>query len=110
MGCVRHHDRVLLQPPPHKGVARRKPLALAVGAAFAYKRLYAQILRGSWDRVRRQFSCTALSRYYGVHGFPQEIISRRPVSTVTVPYRIRTKQPYPFGCGYRAMEGLNSPN
>jgi hypothetical protein len=75
MGCVRRHNRGVFQPPQHKGVARRKPLALAVGASFDYKRLYAQILHGSWDRLRRQFSSAALSRYDGVHGFPQEVIS-----------------------------------
>jgi hypothetical protein len=54
-----HHNRGVFQPPPRKGVARRKPLALAVGASFDYKRLYAQILlHGSWDRLRRQFSFT----------------------------------------------------
>jgi hypothetical protein len=37
MGCVRHHDRVVLQLPPHKGVARRKPLALAVSPHFLTK-------------------------------------------------------------------------
>jgi hypothetical protein len=75
MGCVRHHNRGVFQPAPRKGVARRKPLALAVGASFDYKRLYAQILHGSWDRLRRQFSGAALSRYHGVHGFPQEVIA-----------------------------------
>jgi hypothetical protein len=69
MGCVRHHDRVVLQLPLHKGVARRKPLALAVVASFAYQRLYAQILCGSWDRLHRQSSRTPLSRDYGMHGF-----------------------------------------